>query len=99
MKSVALATGVILAVLAAGGTGAARPAKTVAGNLETEFGVRFSPRALSEERPTPIAPSWWWTVRTLDGAHPAALRKFRVRSDEHVKFPLDGLPICKLRGS
>ena len=99
LTTVVAAVALAIAVLAAGGAGAAPSTTTVVGNVETEFGVGFSPKALPEKGAVPIPSSFWWNVRTKDGSHPPALKEFRIRSDKHAELDVKGVPMCQLPGS
>jgi hypothetical protein len=96
LKTTAVVATLTMAAFAVGGIGIAKPVKSVDGNVEAEFGGGFSPKALSEEKPAPIASFLWEKVSTRDGFYPPALKKLRVVGDEHVEVDLKSWPVCRL---
>lgn len=84
-----------LAVLVVGGTGIAKPVKSVVGEIETEFDGGFSPKALPKNKPTPITFWLWGKLRQIEGKHPPAVREFKLEGDKNVQIDVKGLPTCK----
>ena len=91
-----IATALVIATSVTGAIGVAKPAKTVLGNVEVEFGGRLSPSAIPTDKSAPIVSVLWGKVRTLDIANPPAPGKLRVVGDKGVALHLEGLPRCRL---
>jgi len=94
-----IVVGTVLAALAAsvpaGAAAAEKPVKVRAGNLELTFNGGFKPKRLSKARFDPIALSISGRIRTLDGAHPPALREFTLFTDRNGTIDVRGYPTCR----
>ncbi len=91
----AIAIGALTAAVVAGVAAAEKPAKVRAGNLELTFNGGFSPKVLSKKKLTPIKLSASGKIRTLDGSHPPAMKKFILETDKNGAIDVKGLPVCR----
>lgn len=90
------ALGALIAIAVAGfATAANKPVKVRAGNIEMTFNGGFSPKKLPKKRFDPIALSASGRIRTLDGTHPPALRKFVLLTDRNGAIDVTGYPKCR----
>lgn len=64
------------------------------GNLEISIEGAVSPRKLPANAPAPIALELNGAIRTVDGAHPPALKTLTLRFDRHGHLDTRGLPTC-----
>lgn len=95
-RSLVVVLCVAVGVLAIGIEAAAKPVKSRAGLIETEFDGGFAPKALPKKKPATISFNILGKIRSLDPQeqHPPALREFDFEGDKHVSVDVDGIPVC-----
>jgi hypothetical protein len=91
---VAMALGVLIAVIVAGIATAEKPVKVKAGNLELTFNGGLTPKVVSKTKLTPVTLNVSGKIRTLDGTHPPALKEVLFEADKNTGIDVKGLPVC-----
>lgn len=91
----AAALGVLAAFVLTEFAGAEKPVIIPIPNIEFTFNAGFSPLTLSKTKPTPIALNLSGQVKTADGTHPPALRKFILDADRNSAINVRGIPVCR----
>ncbi len=94
MIAAALAGALALGVLGSSAA-AEKPTKVQVGNLDLTFNGGFSPKALPKKMMAPIGLAVSGKIRTLDGAHPPALREFVLDTDKSGGVDVKGYPVCR----
>lgn len=96
MRRYALITAAIggLVTFTVGTTGVSGTTVRV-GNLIVTGSGTLSPKELSMTKPTPVSLNVSGKVRTVDGAHPPAVRKIVIEGDKNIAFTTKGYPVCR----
>jgi hypothetical protein len=92
---IAIALGALITTSVAGVATAEKPTRVRAGNLELAFNGAFAPKKLSKKKLTPISLTASAKIRTLDGTHVPALKKFVLETDKNGAIDVKGLPVCR----
>jgi hypothetical protein len=92
---IAIALGALIAASVAGVAAAEKPTKVRAGNLELTFNGGFTPKKLSKKKLTPISLSASAKIRTVDGTHVPAMKRFILETDKNGAIDVKGLPVCR----
>lgn len=92
MRSIAVATALLLVVLAA----PARADLAQDGNLRVDFDAQVAPKALPRTGVAPISVSLGGTVSTTDGSRPPALKSFAIAINRSGRLDAKGLAVCRL---
>ncbi|MGD9734606.1 MAG: hypothetical protein AB7V58_03195 [Solirubrobacterales bacterium] len=87
-------TVLVTAIFAATAT-ADKPTTVRAGNLVLTLNGGFKPKALPKRRFAPIGLTAAGKVRTADGSHPPALRRFVLDTDRNGAIDVRGYPTCR----
>ena len=66
-------------------------------NLCFETGGKFTPKALSKTKQTPIGLQFEGKISTTDGSHPPALREVIFETDKNGQVNVKGFPTCTAR--
>jgi len=93
----ALALAAITSLCIAAVAGAVKLTKTTlrAGNLIVTLGGGVEPERLPRKKFTPVAATFFGTIKTSDETHPSALREVIFDFDKDVKINVKGYPVCK----
>jgi len=94
MAVIAAALGVVALASVALAAGTDKPVTVRAGNLELTFNGGFSPKTLSKTKLTPITALFEGKVKTVDGAHPPALKEVVIEADKNTGIDVKGYPTC-----
>ncbi|HVY78618.1 MAG TPA: hypothetical protein VG898_08950 [Solirubrobacterales bacterium] len=74
--------------------GVNKPIKVIAGNLELTANGSFSPTKLPKNKLAPITLNVSGKIRTLDGAHPPAVKEVVIETDKNGAINAKGLATC-----
>lgn len=74
--------------------GVNKPIKVIAGNLELTANGSFSPTKLPKNKLAPITLNVSGKIRTLDGAHPPAVKEVVIETDKNGSINAKGLATC-----